>query len=281
MFAASTTQASLPAWAFASLTEPILEQVAQSKNDPKTWIQFWKGRRTRPLIESIPFETEMRRSMITGWFVATLFGMRKVETVPAGRTVQIWNPTLQTPGWSTFPSPLLNTHLEDNKRSSWVLPQLLVSAGIALAEFGKSGNPEFINGYKLLKYLGREVTTSMKNRDKWDGNGKGDMLPTGMPGQSTFLKDWVEEGTLPGSNLNLLKLLQASISSNPDRGSALIATLEQLRAEYNGIWQEYSTAAWHKLPETWEIKEDIDQALDDLLNYVQDLHITSSATSDE
>ena len=281
MFAASTTQASLPAWAFASLTEPILEQVAQSKNDPKTWIQFWKGRRTRPLIESIPFETEMRRSMITGWFVATLCGMRKVETVPAGRTVQIWNPTLQTPGWSTFPSPLLNTHLEDNKRTSWVLPQLLVSAGLALAEFGKSGNPEFINGYKLLKYLGREVTTSMKNRDKWDGNGKGDMLPTGMPGQSTFLKDWVEEGTLPGSNLKLLKLLQASISSNPDRGSALITTLEQLRAEYNGIWEEYSTAAWHKLPETWEIKEDIDQALDDLLNYVQELHITTSATSDE
>jgi len=281
MFAASTTQASLPAWAFASLTEPILEQVAQSKNDPKTWIQFWKGRRTRPLVESIPFETEMRRSMVTGWFIATLFGMRKVETVPAGRTVQIWNPTLQTPGWSTFPSPLLNTHLEDNKRSSWVLPQLLVSAGLALAEFGKSGNPEFINGYKLLKYLGREVTTSMKNRDKWDGNGKGDMLPTGMPGQSTFLKDWVTDGTLPGSNLNLLKLLQASISSNPDRGSALIETLEQLRSEYNGIWQEYSTAAWHKLPETWEIKEDIDQALDDLLNYVQDLHITSSVTSDE
>jgi hypothetical protein len=281
MFAASTTQASLPAWAFASLTEPILQQVAQSKNAPNTWIQFWKGRRTRPLVESIPFETEMRRSMITGWFVATLFGMRKVEIVPAGRTVQIWNPTLQNPGWSTFPSPLLNTHLEDNKRSSWVLPQLLVSAGIALADFGKSGNSEFINGYKLLKYLGREVTTSMKNRDKWDGNGKGDMLPTGMPGQSTFLKDWVTDGSLPGPNLNLLKLLQANISSHPDRGSALIETIEQLRSEYNGIWQEYSTAAWHKLPETWELKEDIDQALDDLLNYVQDLHITSSVTSDE
>ena len=121
----------------------------------------------------------------------------------------------------------------------------------------------------------------MKNRDKWDGNGKGDRLPTGMPGQSTFLKDWVTDGSLPGPNLNLLKLLQANISSHPDRGSALIETIGQLRSEYNGIWQEYSTAAWHKLPETWELKEDIDQALDDLLNYVQDLHITSSVTSDE
>ena len=43
----------------------------------------------------------------------------------------------------------------------------------------------------------------------------------------------------------------------------------------------FDIAAWHKLPETWEIKDDIDQALDDLLNYVQDLHITSSTTSDE
>lgn len=279
MFATATTQASLPAWAFASLTEPILEQVAQSKNNAGTWIQFWEGRRTRPLIETIPFSTEMRRSMITGWFVASIFGMRKIETVPAGRTVQIWNPTLQVPGWSTFPSPMLNSHIEDIKRESWVLPQLLTSAGVALADFGKSGNPEFINGYRLLKFLGREVTTSVANRDEWDGNGVGDMLPTGIAAQSTFIKNWVATGALPGSNLELLKLLQASVSANPDRGAALIATLEQLRSEYNGIWNEFATAAWHKLPETWELKEDIDLAIGDILNYVNDLHITSTTTS--
>jgi hypothetical protein len=100
MSAVATTQAALPAWAFASLTEPILEMVERSKIMIQTWEQFWDGRRTRPLTEAVPFETEIRRSIITGWFVATLFGMRKVTALPEGRTVQIWNPTLKTPGWS-------------------------------------------------------------------------------------------------------------------------------------------------------------------------------------
>ena len=280
MFAAATTQASLPAWAFASLTEPILEQVAQSKNHSDTWIQFWEGRRSRPLIECIPFETEMRRSIITGWFIATFFGMRKIENIAEGRTAKIWNPTLQVPGWSTFPSPLLNSHHEDLTRETWVLPQLLVSAGIALADFGKSGNADFINGYRLLKFLGREVTASLDNRDQWDGNGVGDMLPTGVRTKSTFVRDWVNSGTTPGGNLELSKKLQDMVQSNPERGAALVKYLENFDAEYKGIWANFANVAWHMLPETWELKEDIEFALRDIANYVQNLHITTSTTSD-
>lgn len=279
MFATSSTQASLPAWAYASLTEPILKQVAESKNDAGTWIQFWEGRRTRPLVEAVPFETEMRRSIITGWFIASLFGMRKIQTQASGRTVQIWNPNLQVPGWSTFPSPLLNSHIEDIKREGWVLPALLTSAGLALAEFGKTGNPEFINGYTLLKYLGREVTTGVSNRDHWDANGVGDLLPTGVRGQSSFIKDWISSGQKPAADLAVLNLLQANLSENPDRGPALVKALTQLRAEYQAIWSEFSNAAWHKLPETWELKDEIDLALGDIVNFVNDIHITSASTS--
>jgi hypothetical protein len=280
MFAAATTQASLPAWAFASLTEPILEQVAQSKNHSDTWIQFWEGRRSRPLIECIPFETEMRRSIITGWFIATFFGMRKIETIAEGRTAKVWNPTLQVPGWSTFSSPLLNSHHEDLTRETWVLPQLLVSAGIALAEFGKSGNADFINGYRLLKFLGREVTASLDNRDQWDGNGVGDMLPTGVRTKSTFVRDWVNSGTTPGGNLELSQKLQDMVQSNPERGAALVKYLENFDAEYKAIWANFANVAWHMLPETWELKEDIEFALRDISNYVLNLHITASTTSD-
>jgi hypothetical protein len=280
MFAASTHMASLPAWTFASLTEPILEQVAQSKNKVQTWDQFWDGRRSRPLVEAIPFETEMRRSIITGWFIARLFGMGVVEVVPTGRTAKVWNPTLQVPGWSTFSSPLISTAGADTRRESWILPQLLVSAGIALAEFGKSGSPEFINGYRLLKFLGREVTTSFENRDHWDGKGSGDMLPTGMTAQSQFIKDWVQNGTKPAPTLDLLRLLQENISTSSDRGAALIATVETLRAEYSGIWNDNQNTAWNDLSETWELREDIDLALSDIGTYVAELHINTSSTSD-
>ena len=280
MFAAATTQASLPAWAFASLTEPILAQVAAAKNHADTWIQFWEGRRSRPLIECIPFETEVRRSIITGWFIATLFGLREIETTPSGRTVKVWNPTLQVPAWSTFPSPLLNSHKEDIQRSSWVLPQLLVSGGIALAEFGRSGNPDFINGYRLLKFLGREVTTSLNSRDTWDGNGVGDLLPTGQRDKSTFVRDWVNSGTTPPGDRPLSKKLRSMMEMNSERDVALIAYLENFEAEFKEIWANFANVPWHMLPETWELKEDIDGALKDIANYVQNLHITTLTTTD-
>jgi hypothetical protein len=260
-----------PLWAIPSLIEPILHSIALSKNQSQTWKQFWDGRRARPLTECIPFETEIRRSIITGWFVATLLGMRKVTLLPEGRTVQIWNPTLKTPEWSSFPSPLLATHNEDSRHESWVLPQLLISAGIALADFGKSGNHEFINGYRLLKYLGREVTTAFENRDHWDGNGRGDTLPTGVVDQSRYLLSWVRYGQLPDGSNGLSRALESSISSNPDRRAALIQTVEVIRAQYSDIWNEFSSTAWHYLPETWELREDIDLALNDILKYVKEI----------
>jgi len=270
MFAVATHRDSLPAWAFESLTEPILEQVAQSKISPQTWAQFWDGRRSRPLVEAIPFETEMRRSIITGWFISRLFGMSVVEGVPAGHTVKVWNPTLEVPGWSTFPNPLLPTHREGGRRN-WMLPQLLVSAGIALAEFGHSGDPEFIYGYRLLKYLGREVTTTFNGRDHWDGWGAGDALPTGAISQSTFIKDWVITGRKPDDSLELSPLLQSELDKDPDRRAALIATVEKLRAEYAAVWVEYSSVEWQNLPETWELKEDIDLAFGDIIRYIKEL----------
>lgn len=318
MFAVSTHADSLPAWAFASLTEPILEEVARSKNSAQTWKQFWDGRRSRPLVEAVPFETEIRRSIITGWFVARIFGLIEIDyekrlkqdsvleprpvseevagflrnqgltvderdrlredtvqsrthILRAGRTVRVWNPTLQVPGWSSFPNPLLPTHPQDESKQTWVLPQLLVSAGIALAEFGKSGDPKFIYGYRLLKYLGREVTTTFSRRDHWDGGGSGDVLPTGATSQSTLIKEWIATGRKPDDSLDLLTPLQRKLDANPDRRIALLAMVETLRGQYTEIWAEFSSAAWHELPETWELKEDIDLALSDIIEYVKAL----------
>ena len=271
MITVSTTQNPLPMWAFASLTEPILEQVAQATNAAGTWIQFWEGRRSRPLVESVPFETEMRRSIVTGWFIARVFGLSKIDHLHSGRSLKIWNPTLETPDWSTFPSPLLNSHPEDMKRDSWLLPQLLMSAGIALANFGKTSNPEFINGYRLLKYLGREVTTSFKNRDVWDGHGLGDLLPTGERSQSSYLKNWVTLGDLPSESLSLQPFLQNAVANNPDRGEALITAIEKIRAQYSEVWKNLSDTPWHSLPEIWELKDDIDLALEDISGYVNGL----------
>ena len=279
LHAVATTQTSLPAWAFASLTDPILKQVAESKNSSGTWIQFWEGRRSRPLIEAVPFETEMRRSIVTGWFLASLFGLRRIETIATGRKVSIWNPTFQVPTWSEFPSPLLNTHLQDMKRDTWVLPSLLTSAGIALAEFGRTGMFDSIHGYQLLKFLGREVTTSIPNRDKWDANGLGDLLPTGVVSQSTYLKDWLISGKKPGENLPLLDIFEKELGKTSDRSQSMLNTIKELISQYDSAWNQFKTLPWHQLPETWELKEDIALALHDIQNYVEGVHVASAETS--
>jgi len=277
LFAASTTQASLPAWAFASLTDPILNQVAKSKNNSGTWMQFWEGRRARPLVEAIPFQTEMRRSIVTGWFMASLFGLREINAHSNGRTARVWNPTLQNPGWSNFPDPLLDTHPEDANRGNWMLPAILTSAGIALCEFGKTGKTENIEAYKFLLYLGREVTTSIQNRDVWNLPGSGDELPTGALGMSKFLRDWIMEGIKP-SDRELLDMLAVHLSSGDNRSEAMKAAVTELREQYSNAWDEFKISAWSKMPETWELKDDIDTALDDIFNYVDGLHTVTART---
>jgi Tubulin like len=277
LFAVSTTQASLPAWAFASLTDPILNQVATSKNNSGTWMQFWEGRRARPLVESVPFSEEIRRSIVTGWFMASLFGLREISAHANGRTARVWNPTLETPGWSNFPDPLLDTHPEDANRGNWMLPAILTSAGIALSEFGKTGNPENIDAYKFLLYMGREVTTSIKGRDEWNLPGSGDQLPTGALGMAEFLRDWVMKGTKPADR-ELLEMLSVRLSAGLERGEAAKSVMTELREQYNQAWSELKGTHWSKMPETWELKDDIDRALEDIFNYVDGLHAVSART---
>lgn len=276
LFACSTTQASLPAWAFASLTDPILKQAAISKNNAQTWQQFWDGRRTRPLTEAIPFETEMRKSIITGWFIASIFGLREIDGHINGRNARVWNPTLQVPGWSNFPDPLLDTKDEDATRL-WMLPAILTSAGLALCEFGATGNKEAINAYKLLLYLGREVTTTIPNRDQWSLPGSGDELPSGTREMCTILRDWVSEGKKP-SDRELLNMVAVRLSPGDNRTEAVKGAVKELREQYNNAWEAFKITNWSKMPETWEIKDDIDSAFGDIFNYVDGLHTVTAVT---
>ena len=270
LFALSTTQASLPPWAFSSLTTPILEQVANSRTDQDAWNQFWDGRRTRPLLESIPLEAEMRRSIITGWFLAQIFGLvEKKKGLTVGRSVEIWNPTLSVPGWSAFPTPLLGTKPKDVEKTWWYLPQLLCSIGISLSQFGATGEPEHLHGYRLLKYLGREVTTSFQRRDMWDGGGIGDTLPNGQVSRSQYLRNWVNSGVLPSASRNPHPYLIKELSEVSDRKLALSRVLQRFNEEYEDNWKKQELTLWHELPETWELKVDIATAFTDIISFLE------------
>ena len=257
----------LPLWSNHLLTDSIAYEIEVQKLNVQTWDMFWEGRRARPLIESIPLDVETRRSMIAGWFIAPLFGMRKVENGRSGRSAKIWNPTLGVPGWSSFPDPLLPTHPEDTSKPLWMLPQLLLSTGIALIEFGLTGNPSSIDGYRQLNHLGSEVNTAA-SRVRWDSD-RGARVSWKQFGESKYLSDWIQSEIKPVNELELSKSLAEVHGTPVDRAQALYVTVERIRENYAQLWKEFEGKPWHEMPETWELREDIDLALKDIGDYAK------------
>ena len=263
----SGPQNHMPLWSNPFLTDSIRNRMEQSKSNMQMWDRFWNGRRARPLTESIPLDSETRRSMISGWFIAPLFGMRKLENGRSGRSVKIWNPTLGVPGWSSFPDPLLPTHPADTSKPLWMLPQLLLSTGIALIEFGLTGDPTYIDGYRQLNHLGSEVNTAA-TRARWDSD-RGARVSWKQFGESTYISDWIQTEVKPVNELELSKSLSEVLGSPFDRAQALYASVERIRENYSQLWKELEDKPWHEMPETWELREEIDLALKDIGDYAK------------
>ena len=260
-----------PLWTNPFLTDLMRNQMEQSKWNVQTWDHFWKSRRSRPLTESIPLDAETRRSMIAGWFIAPLFGMRKVENGRSGRSAMIWNPTLGVPGWSSFPDPLLPTHPADKSKPLWMLPQLLLSTGLALVEFGLTGDPTFIDGYRQLNYLGSEVNTATARRARWDRD-RSARVSWKQVGVSTYLSDWIQTEVKPVDEFELSNSLAEVHGSQTARAEALYEAVERIRENYSELWKEFEGKPWHEMPETWELRDDIDLALKDIGDYARNFY---------
>jgi hypothetical protein len=257
-----------PLWSNPVLTYSILSEVEQSKLNAQTWNHFWKGRRVRSLPESIPLSGEMLRSMIAGWFIAPLFGLRKVDYGQSGPTVKVWNPTLDQPDWSSFPDPLLAADSADKSRQGLVLPQVLASTGLALIKFGLTGDPTVINGYRLLNHLGSEVNSKVnQTRGERDRKVK---ISWEQRGRSTYISDWIQTEVRPANELELSKSLAEVHGGTPmERAQAIYSTVERIREHYSQMWKEFEDKPWHQMPETWELREEIDLALQDIGDYVK------------
>ena len=73
-------------------------------------------------------------------------------------------------------------------------------------------------------------------------------------------------------------MLAVRLTSNGNRGEAMKAAVAELREQYNSAWNEFKISHWSKMPETWELRDDIDTALDDIYNYVDGLHTVVART---
>jgi hypothetical protein len=96
--------------------------------------------------------------------------------------------------------------------------------------------------------------------------------------KSTTIRDWVTTGKNPVADRPILSRLQEQLAETPDRATALKKVISDLRAQYTNVWDEMKEFEWHQLPDTWEIREEIDLALEDIYNFVS--HLNTSKSSD-
>ena len=279
LYAISVPEGPLPAFAFASLTKPIAKSILSASTSPALWNSYFSRRRTRPMLEAIPMQNDMLMSILSGWIVAKAFGLvEQNKGGSIGLELSIWNPTLSGgPGFSSFPSPLLEVSPTDSKYKLHI-SSVLLSMGIAMVNFGETGEDQHTHAYRFLKFLGREVTT-FKGVDKWDYS-SGDKLPSNQIAECSLLKDWLINGksepfTTTGSEFGLAS---RAFENSQQRIDALISYLDDQTQSLTELWNQLTTQPWTNLPTAWEIRSEISEAIRIIRDYTEAQRIATVAS---
>jgi len=272
VFAFSTVKSGMQPMVFSSLIKPIADSWLSSSINAKSQNGFWSGRRARPLMDAIPLPPEIRLSVIVGWFLGVFFDQKTEQLLDAnkGPKVEIWDPQF---GWLAFPYPLLPKSPHDE----YLLPAILKSLGLAIVEAGVQSNEKPLLPYQRLKNLGREITADASSGiDMWDG------APL-----STMVKDWIKSGVLPADAPQPTELNRQVEEAQGDRAGALLSRIQRNMGSYRDYWEELRAKdsvdprGWIKTPEIYEIRGEVDRALQVLAEYVERNSRTSAASGRE
>ena len=267
LFGFSTVKVAMSPMVYTSLIQPIADSWLTSSSSANSVHAFWDGRRARPLTESIPVSPQIRLSMITGLLIGKIFGQtRKAGSTSAGTEVrEVWGPSR---GWMAFPSPMLPITASDKNS----IPAIMKSISIAIVEAGRTASSAPLDPYQRLKDLGREVTTSLgldlPDHDSSDESKLVDIwirtndLPSGAPLMPSFADD-----------LGIVDL-----STPAGRQGALIKEIDLVRNEYKALWQRHESADWRDIPRIYELKGDINQAINAIHDYVSGISLEFSSS---
>jgi hypothetical protein len=121
--------------------------------------QFWRWRRARALPEFVPLSPEVLHSMVKGWFLGRIVGAlawdkAAVHTEP----VRIYDGEFQRA--VEFPFPYL-AGTPDSEQD--LLPLVLESTALSMLEAQARGSTEPLKAYTLLRALGEESRTHLRN----------------------------------------------------------------------------------------------------------------------
>lgn len=194
---------------FKSVNEPIADGYRNAMNSGKLH-DFWKWRRSRPLVQSIPLPMPLVRALIRGWFLARFLGLLSVET--DGSTAQV---KLQLKDGVVESTPLVNFPGSNRPRELGAFLETLALSVPFAADAGQAERMLAI--YSSMIEFGRVAGAT--------GAAVGEFREL-----SPVLEQWVADGTVFGEPADVPTKLVASDASN--RAIALADLIEQVGAQY-------------------------------------------------
>ena len=73
-------------------------------------------------------------------------------------------------------------------------------------------------------------------------------------------------------------MVTVRLTPGDNRSEAIKGTVRELQDQYNNAWETFKLNNWSKMPETWELKDDINTAFEDIYNYVNGLRTVTAVT---
>ena len=172
---------------FSSLLRPLAQGWSAAVT-PDARSSFWDTRRARRLPGGMAMSEQQRRAVVGGWFVARYTGRLRFPADHALGTVEVFDDS--GPGeWLSFPDPLIVPQdLLDTSPNS-LLPAVLLSHGLALAQTSAAEDLRPLRPYTVLRQCwdtsvegrrgaDRDLLTARKRLKRWL---EGELPPLGAP----------------------------------------------------------------------------------------------------
>jgi hypothetical protein len=250
------------AMAFDSLMRPVSAawNAVRFTEDKAEGFRAYK--RARPLTETIPVSYDRIEHMVLGWVVTGLLAMRRdglmdatMTRVPRGaraggavfRHVEVWD--LVQGEWVSFPFPLF----ERRAQGMQILPAVLDSIQLAMAECNVKGSVEPLASYRALAEAGRH-----------------------LDGEESLLSTWILQGTtVPGAPTPPSEA-GTSDSDAEGRRQAILTQLRRTKEQYERHFASIEKANdpfAHDL--AWEIKDWILSAYDRVIDVTLSIEDTA------
>lgn len=236
-------QAPFEPMVFDSVMKPIAAHWANRRGTPEGRSDFWTWRRARSLPDFVPVPPEVRRSMVTGWFVGRLLGeltwdLADLDNPKAGMFVPLLRRRLP------FPDPLLGPLLVNEED---LLPAVLESLPLAMVDSNTRQSLEPLMPYGRLRELGEKAQNYLQAwilANTTPGGGEPDSRAWCAPGESTKREEATAE----------------------ERKQAVLAYLNGRRRRYVERLGEtiVDHAGFFEVPRHFDLRDDYRRCFEDL-----------------